>query len=119
MLSNIEAYAVDAPASVRAAWREVAVPACRGLLAHARGEHADAARHLGTALPRMVEIGGSHAQRDLFEQIRLDALLRSGQFATAQNLLQPLVNQTPQSARLAQLMRRIYLALGLSQVAQH
>ena len=119
MLSNIAAYAVDAPAPVRASWQEVAVPACRGLLAHARGEHADAARHLGTALPRMVEIGGSHAQRDLFEQIRLDALLNSGQFATAQNLLQPLVNQMPQSARLTQLMRRIYPALGLSQIAQH
>jgi hypothetical protein len=58
-------------------WRDVAVPAARGLLAHARGDAALAARELGRALPRMAEIGGSHAQRDLFTRIHRDALERA------------------------------------------
>jgi tetratricopeptide (TPR) repeat protein len=60
-----------------AVWREVASPAARGLLAHARGDHARAADELGRALPRMAAIGGSHAQRDLFTRVHRDALARS------------------------------------------
>ena len=52
------------------------------------------------ALPRLVEIGGSHAQRDLFHQIWLDALQRSRQWAAVQNVLQPMVNGQPESLRL-------------------
>ncbi|MCO5122696.1 MAG: hypothetical protein M9915_02985 [Rhizobacter sp.] len=43
------------------------------LLAHARGEFARAAAAMGEALRRLEVIGGSHAQRDLFEQIQIDA----------------------------------------------
>ena len=54
-------------------WRDVAIPAARGLLAHARREYSKSAEELGHALPRMQEIGGSHAQRDLFTRIHRDA----------------------------------------------
>jgi hypothetical protein len=47
------------------------------MLAHARGDWARAADELGRALPRMIEIGGSHAQRDLFTRVHRDALSRS------------------------------------------
>ncbi len=57
---------------------------------------ATAAQKLGAVLPRLVEIGGSDAQRDLFHQIWLHALQRNGQWATVQNLLQPLCNAQPQ-----------------------
>ena len=60
-----------------ALWQMVAAPTARGLLAHARGDYARAAQELGRALPRMTEIGGSHAQRDLFTRIHRDALARS------------------------------------------
>ena len=65
------------------------------------------------ALPRLVEIGGSHAQRDLFHQIWLDALQRNGQWAAVQNVLQPLVNGQPESVRLARQIRAINSVLGL------
>ena len=58
-------------------WREVALPASRGLLAWARGDKAAAASELGRALPRLEEVGGSHAQRDLFVQIHRDAASRA------------------------------------------
>lgn len=72
LMRNIERHALQGPA----VWREVAVPASRGLLAWARGDHASAARELGQALPRMEQAGGSHAQRDLFTRIHRDASSR-------------------------------------------
>jgi tetratricopeptide (TPR) repeat protein len=116
LLRNIEARAVAAdPAD--ASWRDVCVPASRGLLAWARGDHALAVRELGQALPRMLEIGGSHAQRDLFSQVHLDALVRSGHLQGAQNLLQPLVRAHPESRRLRRQAADLYRALGLGAVA--
>ena len=101
------------------AWRDVCLPASRGLLAWARGEHAAAVQHLGHALPRLLEIGGSHAQRDLFAQIHLDALVRSGHLGGAQNLLQPQLRAQPESRRLRRQAAQLYDALGLADAAPH
>ena len=97
-----------------AVWREVALPAAHGLMAHARGDHANAVRHLGSALPRMLEVGGSHAQRELFEQIHLDALVHSGQWMGAQNILQQRTNAQPESRRLARQADDLLQRLGLA-----
>ncbi len=72
----------------RTVWRDVALPAARGMLAHARGRHADAVRWLSLANPRLQQIGGSHAQRDLFGQVLLDAHLKAGNWAEAHHLLE-------------------------------
>jgi hypothetical protein len=113
-MASIEAHAQAAPPATRDAWRRICVPACRGLLAHARGDHEGALEGLGAALPRLVEIGGSHAQRDLFEQIRIDALMAGGRWTAAQHLLQPAANAQPGSRRIASRLRRTYRALGLA-----
>lgn len=100
--NNITTHAATRiEAHERMVWQQVCVPAAHGLLAHAQGDWATAVEKLGMALPRLVEIGGSHAQRDLFHQIWLDALQRNGQWATVQNVLQPMVNGQPESVRLA------------------
>ena len=112
LLAHIEAHAVQPQTA--AVWRDVALPAARGLLAHARGDHGQAVLELGSALPRMLEVGGSHAQRDLFEQIHLDALVRSGQWVGAQNLLQQRANAQPESLRLARQARELQQRLGLA-----
>jgi hypothetical protein len=57
-------------------WQEVGVPTAHGMLAHARGDWAKAAAELGGVLPRIQQIGGSHAQRDLFTRIHRDAVAR-------------------------------------------
>ncbi|MDM0039952.1 tetratricopeptide repeat protein [Variovorax sp. J22G21] len=116
LLRNIEAFAPRAPVSTRAAWQHVGVPAAHGLRAHARGDHAGAIEGLGLALPRLIEIGGSHAQRDLFEQVYLDALVRCGTataLAGAQGILQQQLNGQPESLRLRRQNAAVYRALGL------
>jgi len=93
------------------------VPACRGLLAHARGEHQRAVDELGIALPRLLEIGGSHAQRDLFEQVYIDALVGSGRLVGAQNLLQQRARACPESLRLRRQLAPVCERLGLPKPA--
>lgn len=110
LMRNIQARA---QADEAGAWRQVALPASRGLLAHASGDYATAIDQLGHALPRLVETGGSHAQRDLFAQIHLDAMIRGGRLAGAQNLLQPQLRGQPESARLRRQARALYASLGL------
>ena len=116
MLASIEAHATRAPRPVRGAWQRVCVPAARGLLAYARGDDETAIDALGTALPRMAEVGGSHAQRDIFEQVWLGALMRAGRWPAAQNLLQPRANAHPQSVRLRRQLDDAYRALGLAPI---
>ena len=95
------------------------VPAARGLIAHARGDFASTIDGLGTALPRLLEIGGSHAQRDLFEQVYLDALVRAGSEAAltgAQGILQQQLNGQPESLRLRRQAGDVYARLGLGEL---
>lgn len=116
LLRHIEDFAPTAPPSTRDAWLRVCAPAARGLLAHARGDHRGAIESLGQALPRLVEIGGSHAQRDLFEQVYLDALVRQGTGTTlagAQGILQQQLNRQPESLRLLRQASAVYARLGL------
>jgi hypothetical protein len=88
LLAAVEERAEGAGAFEVETWRAVALPAARGLLAHARREYDTAWTQLSLALPRLSEIGGSHAQRDLFDQILLDAALQSGRLVEAQQRLE-------------------------------
>lgn len=106
--ANMVAYA-----AVQPSWQAVALPAATGLLAHARGDYAQAAQALAAALPHLREIGGSHAQRDLFQQLYVDALLRSGQTVEAQQLLQQQARLQPESARLGRQAMQAAQSLGI------
>jgi len=88
LMAAVEDRARDDRAFDQKVWVEVALPACRGVLAHARGQHETAARLLDLVAPRIQEIGGSHAQRDLFGQIRLDAHLKAGHWEVAHELIE-------------------------------
>ena len=100
-----------------AVWREVALPACRGLVAHARGDFGICVRDLGQALPRMAETGGSHAQRDLFEQIHLDALMRTGRMAQAQQVLEMRRSFDPDGVPVNTMLAGVYRQVGLDRLA--
>lgn len=52
--------------------------AIAGLNAFAEARFDQAFRHLAAARPAMQTIGGSHAQRDVFERMTIDAGLRAG-----------------------------------------
>jgi len=56
---------------------------CAGAAAFARGDYAAAVERLGAALPELPRIGGSHAQREVFEDTYIVACLRAGERAKA------------------------------------
>lgn len=118
LIRNIQAHAAAVQGPQAEVWRKVCVPACRGLLAHAQGDYPAAVEQLGMALPNLIAIGGSHAQRDLFEQIHLDALMKSGQYIAAQDIVGQRLARLPESERLRTLSARTWQALGLPEPAR-
>jgi tetratricopeptide (TPR) repeat protein len=58
-----------------------------GLHAFACGEYSSAWVHLRAGRSDLQTIGGSHAQRDVFERVMIEAALRSGYLDTAEDLL--------------------------------
>jgi hypothetical protein len=117
LLRNIESHAADVGPDLQQAWQRVCAPASRGLLPVAARVRQQALDELGQALPRLTEIGGSHAQRDLFSQVHLDALIRSGNLAGAQHLLQQQLRSQPESLRLQRQGAAVYRGLGLGELA--
>src|SRR5580698_1220413 len=88
LLESMRQAAETAPPFTRAVWRDVALPAGEGLYAYAQHDYSKAWDSLAASVPRMVEVGGSHAQRDLFEQILLDTAVKDGRLTCAQQMLE-------------------------------
>ncbi|GAB5375020.1 MAG: tetratricopeptide repeat protein [Acuticoccus sp.] len=66
---------------------EAGAPAGGGLAALRRGHHEEALKGLMTARRELIRIGGSHAQRDVFERLTIDAALRAGRPDEARSLI--------------------------------
>ncbi len=117
LLESVRRRAGAAPSFSRETWLEVALPGCEGLYAYARGDYAAAWRHLASCVPRMAEIGGSHAQRDLFEQILLDAAIKDGRQAAAQRMLEMRRTTDPHGVQVNSWLASVYAELGLRDLA--
>ena len=75
------------------------VPAlCAGAAAFARKDYEAAADKLGAALPELARLGGSHAQREVFEDTYVAACLRAGRHDKATERLSARLKRRP-SAR--------------------
>jgi tetratricopeptide (TPR) repeat protein len=65
----------------------VVLPLVEGVHAFGRGEYRRAADSIEPVRPRFIELGGSRAQRDVFEDTLLEACFRAGQADRAGRLL--------------------------------
>lgn len=117
LLEAIARAAAEPARQDRATWERVALPLARGLVAHARGDFAGAVGGIGEAMPRLLRLGGSHAQRDLFELILLDAQVRSGDLIEAQQMLERRRAYDPDGVPLNRRLAAVYAALGLPEQA--
>lgn len=117
LMAAIERRAREAAGPSRTVWAEAALPAAQGILAFARGDDGRAIERLGAALPRLIEAGGSHAQRDLFEQVYLEATLRAGRLANAQQILELRRSFDPDGVPLNRALARVYDALDLPELS--
>lgn len=116
LLESVRRRADTAPSFIREAWQDVALPGCEGLYAYAHGDNTKAWRHLVSSVPRMAEAGGSHAQRDLFEQILLDAAVKGGRSAAAQQMLEMRRMADPNGVPVNTALAAVYAKLGLHEL---
>ena len=65
----------------------------QGLQAFAAGEYSSAWIHLRAGRADLQQIGGSHAQRDVFDRITIEAALRGGYMDAAEGLLRARMTQ--------------------------
>jgi hypothetical protein len=118
LLAAIERQAEQAPEHSRETWAEVAVPAAQGVVAYARQDFERARKRLAAALPGLVSIGGSHAQRDVFNQLQLAAELKSGHLLPVQQALESRRLADPDDVPVNALLAEVYAQLGLPAQAQ-
>ncbi len=83
MLDGLTRAAVDGSALAS----EVTLPLVKGIDAFAHGAYEDAADHLDGLVDKLPRIGGSHAQREVFEDTILESYIRAQRFDKAQDLL--------------------------------
>lgn len=92
-------------------WQEVGIDLAEAMVAHANGLHDKAEALMAPIRGQIVRIGGSHAQRDLFDQLLLDARLRSGQWEKARKMLESRQRYEPDSPILKQRLNEVYSQL--------
>ena len=74
---------------------EVVPTVAEAMHAFAEGRYEDVIRGLAPIVDQFVRVGGSWAQRDLFEHTLLAAYLRAGRTAEAQALLARRIDRRP------------------------
>ena len=95
--ANMRATASSgAPAA--SAYRDIGLPIVAGLQAFARGRYGETVDHLLPARYHLIEIGGSHAQRDVIDWTLTEAAIRAGLKDEALALANERLALRPQSA---------------------
>ncbi len=86
-LSSLQAFSSSADSEVSDVTANVTVPLCEGLLAYGEGRYEDASGILYDLRENLAPMGASHAQRDVFQQLMIDAVTRAGKLDAARALL--------------------------------
>lgn len=109
-LMRQQAHAPSVPQD-RKLWLEVGIPLGEAIVAYVNQQFEQAADLIAPIRKQIWRIGGSHAQRDVFEQLLLDARLRSGQWEKARKTLEHRRRWEPDSPILLQRLEQIYTQL--------
>ena len=88
-LAQMEARAADGKLAPGA------IGLCHGVQAFAEGDHDSAVRILEPLMPELVRIGGSHAQRELWEDTFIVACLRAGHGDKAAKIISDRLHRRP------------------------
>ncbi len=121
MLDNMSNHAANAKPFIRPTLLEVAVPAAKGIIAYAQRDYPTALKEIAPIHHRIQELGGSHAQRDLFTQTYLDTLIQTDNLSQACELLEKRVEKRNNVPSLHRTLATLYSQLGeasKSEVAQ-
>jgi tetratricopeptide (TPR) repeat protein len=95
MVESMERYAVESGETEAAVAREPGLALARAVLAHRRRDYARVVEELVPVRDTIHRIGGSHAQRDLLDEMLIDSVLRAGRFDRAKALLADRLKHRP------------------------
>jgi hypothetical protein len=101
MLDGMRAFA-STPATTAAIVRDHALPICEALMARAKGDPVAALAKMRPALEGMEQLGGSHAQQDVLQQVFLDCAQQAQSNPDAQRVIahvRALYSVPPESRR--------------------
>ncbi|MDC0343621.1 tetratricopeptide repeat protein [bacterium] len=87
MMARLAADAMDAKDDITERMARPGLAAAEGLHLFGEGDFDGAYQHLARARAWMPSAGGSHAQRDVFERLTIDAGLRAGRLDGAERIL--------------------------------
>jgi tetratricopeptide (TPR) repeat protein len=77
MLDSMQAHLETLSSDLQQTWVHIALPAARGMMAHAQGDWPQAVTELKPVLSKLWVLGGSPTQRQLFKQVYRDALVKT------------------------------------------
>ncbi|MDA9976168.1 hypothetical protein N9F34_05100, partial [Alphaproteobacteria bacterium] len=77
--------------------RDAGIPVAEAIVAHARGEHAQVVETMMNVRYKMVPLGGSWAQRDVWIRMLINSAMADGQDGLARALLAERVADQPTS----------------------
>jgi Flp pilus assembly protein TadD len=86
MLASMRQAAVSDATEARVA-AQVGVPLAESIVAYRASRYGEVVDRLAPLRYQLVKIGGSHAQRDVFVQMLIEAALKAGRFTLARALL--------------------------------
>jgi len=87
LLQTMQSLTADITLPLNGRYQNSAVPAARAAIAHRRGSYEQVVDILMPVRHAISDMGGSHAQQDLFYQILVDATLKTGNVQLAQQLM--------------------------------
>ncbi|HEV7705326.1 MAG TPA: tetratricopeptide repeat protein [Gemmatimonadaceae bacterium] len=96
-MESCERFALVDSGTEASVMADVGLPLARAVMAHRRGAYGDVVELLMPVRGKFRWIGGSHAQRDLFDQLLIDAARRGGHLDVAEELLAERTSKRPRN----------------------
>ena len=87
-LASLQSFALEHESECAGVTQNITVPLCEGLLASGEQRYDRAADILYGLRAGLAPMGASHAQRDIFQQIMIDTVMRAGRQDIARELLE-------------------------------
>ena len=112
ILASCERFATSGEGTEAEVMADVGLPLARALVAHRAGAFGSVVDELYPVRRRIRRIGASHAQRDVFSQLLIDAAWRGGRHAEARELLAERLAWRPANRWGLKLQRRLTQTSG-------
>ena len=94
-LASCDQFAASGKGTEADVMADVGLPLARSVVAHRAGDYGTVVEELLPVRRRVKRIGASHAQRDLFDQLLIDAAVRGRRHAEARELLSERLARRP------------------------